>query len=275
MTILKSLTLSELNSLFGVIDDSLRITSHLELFQWLQQDVKLFLPHDIVIAAWGDFSLNLVRYDLVSAIDGLRTDDLEDGVLQPFVSDLFKRWEQSDFSPYAQVSSHGFGPHYRSQHPLVDKLRVMPSTLVHGIKDQRGRHDCLYMFLGPTDLGQDRPRELLRYLLPYIDAAFRQVSHLPEQYLPSVMVAAPEAAAPMVPPPDEVSRPIDEFGLSEREHDIMEWVRAGKTNQEIGMILDISAFTVKNHIQRIFKKLNVVNRAQAVSKLGPIKGSRR
>jgi DNA-binding CsgD family transcriptional regulator len=47
----------------------------------------------------------------------------------------------------------------------------------------------------------------------------------------------------------------------------MEWICKGKTNQEIGLILDISAFTVKNHVQRIFRKLDVVNRAQAVSKM--------
>ena len=47
----------------------------------------------------------------------------------------------------------------------------------------------------------------------------------------------------------------------------MDWVRLGKTNLEIGMILDISAFTVKNHMQRIFKKLDVLNRAQAVAKV--------
>ena len=45
----------------------------------------------------------------------------------------------------------------------------------------------------------------------------------------------------------------------------MEWVMMGKTNQDIGMILNISAFTVKNHLQRIFKKLDVLNRAQAVT----------
>ena len=46
----------------------------------------------------------------------------------------------------------------------------------------------------------------------------------------------------------------------------MHWVSIGKTNAEIGSILDISAFTVKNHLQRIFKKLDVFNRMQAVTK---------
>ena len=54
--------------------------------------------------------------------------------------------------------------------------------------------------------------------------------------------------------------------MSERELEIMHWVALGKTNPEIGSILDISAFTVKNHMQRMFKKLNVTNRAQAVAK---------
>jgi len=42
-------------------------------------------------------------------------------------------------------------------------------------------------------------------------------------------------------------------------------VAMGKTNYEIGSILSISSFTVKNHMQRIFKKLDVSNRMQAVS----------
>ncbi len=55
--------------------------------------------------------------------------------------------------------------------------------------------------------------------------------------------------------------------LSERERQIMVWVAMGKTNPEIGMILDISEFTVKNHMKSIFGKLDVTNRAQAVAKL--------
>jgi len=58
-----------------------------------------------------------------------------------------------------------------------------------------------------------------------------------------------------------------DYGLSDREAEVMHWVAAGKTNPEIGQILDISGFTIKKHIQRIFKKLNVTSRAQAVSKI--------
>jgi DNA-binding CsgD family transcriptional regulator len=54
--------------------------------------------------------------------------------------------------------------------------------------------------------------------------------------------------------------------LSEREAEIMRWLKIGKTNYEIGRILEISAFTVKNHLQRIFRKLVVFNRAHAVAK---------
>jgi DNA-binding NarL/FixJ family response regulator len=43
-------------------------------------------------------------------------------------------------------------------------------------------------------------------------------------------------------------------------------VQEGKSNQDIGEILNISPLTVKNHVQKILRKLNVRNRAQAVSK---------
>ena len=54
--------------------------------------------------------------------------------------------------------------------------------------------------------------------------------------------------------------------LSEREIQIMSGVRDGKTNAEIGAELGISPLTVKNHVQRILRKLGVANRAQAVAR---------
>ena len=55
------------------------------------------------------------------------------------------------------------------------------------------------------------------------------------------------------------------YGLSEREADIMELVSRGAANREIAAELFIAEKTVKNHINRLFPKLQVTNRGQAVS----------
>jgi RNA polymerase sigma factor (sigma-70 family) len=55
--------------------------------------------------------------------------------------------------------------------------------------------------------------------------------------------------------------------LTERELEVIEWIKAGKTNQEIAAILNITQNTVKSHLKRIYNKLNVSKRAQAVALL--------
>ena len=54
--------------------------------------------------------------------------------------------------------------------------------------------------------------------------------------------------------------------LTPREQQILQWIYHGKSNIEIGMILEISPLTVKNHVQKTLRKLNVLNRTQAVGK---------
>jgi DNA-binding CsgD family transcriptional regulator len=46
----------------------------------------------------------------------------------------------------------------------------------------------------------------------------------------------------------------------------MNWVQQGKTNFEIALILEVSPLTVKNHLQKLFKRLDVHNRTHAVAK---------
>jgi len=125
---------------------------------------------------------------------------------------------------------------------------------VHGLCDERHGIECLYIiFSSKPEFSQtDRATEVT--ILPHIDAALRQVTHLPEQ--------VPELAQQDHVSPDVALKPG--HTLSTREVEIMFWVALGKTNPEIGCILNISEFTVKNHLQRVFKKLDVTNRAQAV-----------
>lgn len=55
------------------------------------------------------------------------------------------------------------------------------------------------------------------------------------------------------------------LGLTFREAEILMWVSRGKTNKEVGMILDSSPRTVNKHLEHVFEKLGVVTRAAAVS----------
>ena len=69
---------------------------------------------------------------------------------------------------------------------------------------------------------------------------------------------------------EPVMRLPDHLGLDLRSHelDVLSWLTQGKTNPEIAELLNISAFTVKNHAQRIFKKLKVNNRTEVAALMG-------
>ncbi len=54
--------------------------------------------------------------------------------------------------------------------------------------------------------------------------------------------------------------------LTDRERECLTWAAKGKTNVEIGMILNISHRTVNMHLYNCYKKLNCISREQAVVK---------
>lgn len=51
--------------------------------------------------------------------------------------------------------------------------------------------------------------------------------------------------------------------LSPREEEVADWMCQGKSNEEIAIILGISVHTVKNHLEKVFRKLGVENRYAA------------
>lgn len=52
--------------------------------------------------------------------------------------------------------------------------------------------------------------------------------------------------------------------LSERQRDVLQLIAAGRTNQQIGSKLGLSANTVKGHTCALYRRLEVRNRAEAV-----------
>jgi DNA-binding CsgD family transcriptional regulator len=58
---------------------------------------------------------------------------------------------------------------------------------------------------------------------------------------------------------------LEVLGLSPREAEVLAWVVEGKTNGEIGIILEMRPRTVAKHLERIFRKLGVETRTAAAA----------
>lgn len=59
------------------------------------------------------------------------------------------------------------------------------------------------------------------------------------------------------------SAPQALLSLSERQREVLKLLAAGESNKEIGRNLNISAATVKAHLEALFRRLEVKNRTQA------------
>lgn len=57
----------------------------------------------------------------------------------------------------------------------------------------------------------------------------------------------------------------DALGLTAREAEVLLWIANGKANRDIGEILGISPRTVNKHLEQVFAKLGVENRASAAA----------
>jgi DNA-binding response OmpR family regulator/DNA-binding CsgD family transcriptional regulator len=66
-------------------------------------------------------------------------------------------------------------------------------------------------------------------------------------------------------PADDTHALKEQFGVTGREADVLLWIANGKTNREIGQILEMSPRTVNKHLEQIFRKLGVENRTSAAA----------
>jgi DNA-binding NarL/FixJ family response regulator len=79
---------------------------------------------------------------------------------------------------------------------------------------------------------------------------------------PSVASKVVAEFARLAPATSPLAPPAVGF-LSEREVEVLRLVARGASNKEIGSALNLTEGTVKNHVTRIFAKLDVTDRVQA------------
>lgn len=88
----------------------------------------------------------------------------------------------------------------------------------------------------------------------------------------AIKLAKPKTVVVSQPVPDVRQQPIDDkalarLGLSAREQEVLRLMAEGLSNQEIADRLYLSLNTIKTHCSRIFEKLDVKRRTQAIEML--------
>lgn len=226
--------------LLAAIEASLQVRDARGLFLWTQGPLQALLPHRIMVGLQFGTGGRLVQLQCLhsSMIDGSQLRqlaDAEQGLAVRMARHCREepQWLHAD-ADEAHQSLSAFLPDVRRQQ--------LDNALLHGTCRLAGDGTVFALFGMPQAPGV-RQAYFLELLLPHLHLALLRVG-------------------------DAHGEPAREAGrrVSRREMEVLHWVREGKSNEEVGQILGISALTVKNHLQRIYKALGVSNRTQAVAR---------
>jgi transcriptional regulator EpsA len=247
------LTAEESARFFRIVAECGRIRRHYDIYRWLGAEVQHFLPHEILLSAWGDFDSWDVKLDLTSGLPGVRTGQLAHCRVDSLLRQAYARWVEAGRQPVLLKASDTEAAEHGCHCAIHTALRSMRSVLVHGVHDKRSGQESLFIAFscGSFTRGRSLARfvSLLEPLVAQIDAAFRKVSAFPLNEARFALNAGPNV-----------------LDLSTREMEVLDALCRGRTNLQIAATLDISPFTVKNHVQRIFRKIGVTNRTQAAAR---------
>lgn len=224
-----------------------------QLFLWVRGQFQTLLPHDIMVCI-----------SLSGANEVERIECLHSKVYQPRQLDRL-------CDPVDGIAVQLVG-YCRDKHILpcmvdqtcLDELHPpdefrqvigeahLGNAIVHGTGNLRGGNTFFALF-SLHSAAKRRHAMFMELLLPSLHLAFLRLTAADGS---GEAGSAAQSSAQV---------------LTQREIEVMRWATAGKTNQEIGMILELSTLTVKNHMRRIYKKLDVHNRAQAASRCHALK----
>ncbi len=115
------------------------------------------------------------------------------------------------------------------------------NIIAHGLVDTNGKLTSYFTFANFKQTPGDEYLHLIKLLVPHFHVAISNA---------------------LEPEKKKTNKNV----LSKREIEIINLVYEGKTNSGIGELLNISAFTVKNHIKNILDKLGAANRTHAAAK---------
>lgn len=116
----------------------------------------------------------------------------------------------------------------------------LKKSYTHGMKDPKRGKGSLFSFSGDSIEHSPRTEVILEHLIPHLHQTLIRIVRGHNEK----SIASP---------------------LSQREIEVLNWIKNGKSTWDISAILNISDRTVKFHVSNIMQKLDAVSRPQAVA----------
>ncbi len=239
---------AEREYLSEIVESSLRVINRHQFFLWTQGPVQRLVPHEILLCGVDDGSRQGLEQHHFEATRYFREIHFE-ALCKPqtgLVAHLLQISERTqDMVVLSPSIKHATAALDTALLDLVreNELRNLAACLWMG---PRRRLQAYYSFSRVADLGE-RTAYFLELLVPHLHATFLRV--MAHQEVAAVGNGA--RSGRLVTP---------------RQEEILGLIRDGRTNVEIADILEVSPWTIKNHIQMIFQRLNTSNRTQAITR---------
>jgi transcriptional regulator EpsA len=245
------------HALVRVIETATSVRRRYQFFVWAQSYLQTFVPHQLAVCgsyqrarkeiAFEAFNSIPVPSPVLSAVT-----DSGSALMKQLVGVWIERRGRAVVIDLHEMNLIAPGSE-------LDSLIAagFDELLVHGVsRPQRPAEiETLFMLSSPRWRCNQQQQMYFELLLPHVHSTWLRVQATEREL-------AGAQAAGAVPLRPESTRSV----ITDREGQILFWVREGKSNQEIGDQLGISVLTVKNHVQKILRKLGAANRAQAVAK---------
>jgi transcriptional regulator EpsA len=237
----------ELDILLLNIEAAVRITRRTEFFSWMQGVFQGVIAHEVLICGLAFPNINGLKFEWLGSypLAAERFAELcaMEGGLMPRA---IKLWHDRGRAPLL-LNPRRNDALDGEDAELLDLLRRwdLKNLVAHGLPGLDDRPAGFFALCKVHAAPGEREARLITMLLPYLYAGWMRANR---DTIPDVRQRVP---GPLLTP---------------REIEILSWMQKGKSNAEIGQILSISQLTVKNHVQKILRKLGAHNRTQAVAK---------
>ena len=227
------------DQLIHAVESATKIRRQEDFRTWIGREFHALFPHERLVCIEVDHQGNS---HLVECLDHNLADSRDHECHHPHAYDLSLRLLRAmpHLSPMSWLldAEHINTVLAAEHHPAADATWEVKNAFVHRIEFLSGARYFLVLFNTPEDHAP-RGQHLFKLLSSHVKMALSwKISH---------------------------SEAIKRSPLTARELEILNRMREGKSNREISAQLGINPLTLKSHVAKIYRKLDVRTRDDAVS----------